>query len=62
MGKVGSSSTSGYNDTSNLQNILGIAAVGGGLYKNLGGNWLNNFGASNNNLGYDTWTIPITPP
>jgi hypothetical protein len=29
--------TSGYQDTSNLQNILGLAAVGGGLYKNLGG-------------------------
>ena len=29
--------TSGYQDTSNLQNILGLAAVGGGLYRNLGG-------------------------
>lgn len=35
MGKV--STQTGYADTSNLQNMLGIAAVGGGLYKNLGG-------------------------
>ena len=35
MGKV--STQTGYADTSNLQNLLGIAAVGGGLYKNLGG-------------------------
>ena len=37
MGKVGSQTTSGSADTSSLQNLLGIAAVGGGLYKNLGG-------------------------
>jgi len=35
MGKV--STQTGYADTSKLQNLLGIAAVGGGLYKNLGG-------------------------
>jgi hypothetical protein len=29
--------TSGYQDTSNLQNLLGLAAVGGGLYRNVGG-------------------------
>jgi hypothetical protein len=48
LGKVGQSNTSGYSDTSALQNILGIAAVGGGLYKNFGGNWLS--GASNADL------------
>jgi len=37
LGKVGQSITSGTQDTSNLQNLLGLAAVGGGLYKNLGG-------------------------
>ena len=42
MGKVGSQTTSGYNDTSTLQNILGAAAVAGGVYKNTGGTWLNN--------------------
>ena len=47
MGRVGSSSTSGYNDTSNLQNILGLAAVAGGIEKNTGwlsGGWNNLFG------------------
>jgi hypothetical protein len=29
-----------------LQNVLGLAAVGGGLYKNLGGTFLNNAGSS----------------
>jgi hypothetical protein len=54
LGRVGQSTASGSADTSSLQNLLGIAAVGGGLYKNLGGstgisnlwnsgaNWLNN--------------------
>jgi hypothetical protein len=62
LGRVGQSTSSGSADTSNLQNLLGIAAVGGGLYKNLGGSWLSNFGAPDNNLGYETWTIPNTPP
>jgi len=47
MGRVGSSSTSGYNDTSNLQNILGLAAVAGGIEKNTGwlsGGWNRLFG------------------
>ena len=47
MGRVGSSSTSGYNDTSNLQNILGLAAVAGGIEKNTGwlsGGWNKLFG------------------
>jgi hypothetical protein len=37
LGRVGQSTSSGSNDTSTLQNVLGLAAVGGGLYKNLGG-------------------------
>ena len=37
LGRVASSTTSGATDTSTLQNVLGLAAVGGGLYKNLGG-------------------------
>jgi hypothetical protein len=37
LGRVASSTTSGAADTSALQNLLGLAAVGGGLYKNLGG-------------------------
>ena len=51
LGRVGQSTQSGSADTSSLQNLLGIAAVGGGLYKNLGspniGNWLSSFGSSN---------------
>jgi len=46
LGRVGQSTSSGYADTSSLQNLLGIAAVGGGLYKNLGGTFLNNAGSS----------------
>jgi len=53
LGRVGQTTASGSADTSALQNALGLAAVGGGLYKNLGGstgisnlwnsgsNWLN---------------------
>jgi hypothetical protein len=37
LGRVGQSTSSGAADTSTLQNVLGLAAVGGGLYKNLGG-------------------------
>ena len=37
LGRVGQSTSSGTQDTSGLQNLLGLAAVGGGLYKNLGG-------------------------
>jgi len=37
LGRVSSQTTSGTTDTSGLQNLLGLAAVGGGLYKNLGG-------------------------
>jgi hypothetical protein len=59
LGKVGQSTSSGAADTSNLQNLLGIAAVGGGLYKNLGGNWLSNFGSSNANIAIDPYFTPI---
>jgi len=47
MGRVGSSSTSGSADTSNFQNILGLAAVAGGIEKNTGwlsGGWNKLFG------------------
>ncbi len=45
--------TASGSNTSGLQNLLGIAAVGGGLYKNIGGmsgvkevgNWLGSFGS-----------------
>jgi len=37
LGRVGSTTSSGSADTSALQKFLGTAAVGGGLYKNLGG-------------------------
>jgi len=54
LGRVASSTTSGAADTSSLQNLLGIAAVGGGLYKNLGspniGNWLSSFGSTPSNF------------
>lgn len=58
LGRVGQSTQSGSADTSTLQNLLGIAAVGGGLYKNLGspniGNWLSSFGSSGpQQLGLD---------
>lgn len=46
LGRVGQSTSSGAADTSTLQNLLGLAAVGGGLYKNLGGSWLNNIGST----------------
>lgn len=67
MGRVGSQTTSGAADTSTLQNVLGLAAVGGGLYKNLGGstgisnlwnsgaNWLSG-SAGANPIGYGTGT------
>jgi hypothetical protein len=54
LGRVGQSTASGSADTSTLQNLLGIAAVGGGLYKNLGspniGNWLSSFGSTPSNF------------
>lgn len=54
LGRVASSTTSGAADTSTLQNVLGLAAVGGGLYKNLGspnlGSWLSNWGSTPSNF------------
>lgn len=54
LGRVASQTTSGAADTSTLQNLLGIAAVGGGLYKNLGspniGNWLSSWGSTPSNF------------
>lgn len=55
LGRSTTSTSSGYGDTSTLQNVLGTAATLGGLYKNLGGytgvsnlyntasNWLSGF-------------------
>ena len=54
LGRVASQTTSGAADTSTLQNVLGLAAVGGGLYKNLGSpnlsNWLSNWGSTPSNF------------
>jgi hypothetical protein len=48
LGRVTNQQSSG---PSNFQNLLGLAAVGGGLYQNLGrpdlGNWLSSWGSSN---------------
>jgi hypothetical protein len=58
LGRVASQTTSGVQNASTLQNVLGTAATLGGLYKNLGGatgisnlwntgaNWLSNWGGS----------------
>lgn len=64
LGRVGQSTSSGSADTSTLQNALGLAAVGGGLYKNLGGqqgisnlwnsasNWLGGSGGFGTGAAY----------
>jgi len=66
MGKVGSQTTSGAADTSTLQNVLGLAAVGGGLYKNLGGSTgISNLWNSGTNWltgGSNMGTIDATAP
>jgi len=66
LGRVASSTTSGAADTSTLQNILGLAAVGGGLYKNLGGSTgisnLWNSGANWLSGGSNMGTIDATAP
>jgi len=61
LGRVASSTTSGAADTSGLQNLLGIASVAGGLYKNLGGTWLNNWGSgsANENAVINPYFTPI---
>lgn len=57
MGRVTNQQTSG---PTALQNLLGIAAVGGGLYKNLGGTWLNNlWGGGNEAAALSPYFSPI---
>jgi hypothetical protein len=56
LGRVGTSTASGSADTSTLQKVLGTAATGAAIYKNLGSpnlSWLNPFGSSptNTNMG-----------
>ena len=49
LGRVGQTTASGAADTSAFQKLLGTAAVGAGVYKNLGSpnmSWLNPFSAS----------------
>jgi hypothetical protein len=57
LGRVGEQTTSGSQDTSTLQNVLGLAAVGGGLYKNLGGSTGigNLYNSASNWLNGTTW-------
>jgi hypothetical protein len=66
LGRVASSTTSGSQDTSTLQNVLGLAAVGGGLYKNLGGQQgISNLWNSGTNWltgGSNMGTIDATAP
>ena len=66
LGRVASSTTSGAADTSTLQNVLGLAAVGGGLYKNLGGSTgiSNLYNSASNWLtgGSNMGTIDATAP
>jgi hypothetical protein len=56
LGRVGSTTASGAADTSTLQKVLGTAATGAAVYKNLGSpnlSWLNPFGSTpNTNMGY----------
>jgi hypothetical protein len=49
LGRVGSTTASGTPDTSTFQKLLGTAAVGAGVYKNLGSpdlSWLNPFSST----------------
>jgi hypothetical protein len=49
LGRVGSTTAAGAADTSTLQKVLGTAATGAAVYKNLGSpnlSWLNPFGAT----------------
>ena len=57
LGRVGQQTTSGAADTSTLQNVLGLAAVGSGVYKNLGSpsmSWLNPWGSTPANTSMGT--------
>ena len=66
LGRVANQTTSGAADTSTLQNALGLAAVGGGLYKNLGGSTgISNLWNSGTNWltgGSNMGTIDATAP
>jgi hypothetical protein len=49
LGRVGSTTSAGAADTSTLQKVLGTAATGAAVYKNLGSpnlSWLNPFGST----------------
>ena len=68
LGRVGTSTASGAADVSTLQNILGIAAVGSGVYKNLGSpdmSWLSGggWGSANANTAISPYfqTSPTYP-
>lgn len=58
LGRVGTSTQTGYADTSALQNVLGLAAVGSGVYKNLGSpnmsGWLTGWGSTPANTSMGT--------
>ena len=59
LGRVGSTTASGVADTSTLQKVLGTAATGAAVYKNLGSpnmSWLSNFGANSPSATYDAAT------
>lgn len=57
LGRVGSTTASGAADTSTLQKVLGTAAMGSAVYKNLGSpnmSWLNPFGSTPTNTSMGT--------
>lgn len=57
LGRVGSTTASGAADTSTLQKVLGTAAMGSAIYKNLGSpnmSWLNPWGSTPANTSMGT--------
>jgi hypothetical protein len=57
LGRVGSTSASSNTNLSTAQNVLGAAALGSGIYKNLGSpdlSWLNPWGSSSANTSMGT--------
>ena len=57
LGRVGSTTASGAADTSTLQKVLGTAAMGSAIYKNLGSpnmGWLNPWGSTPANTSMGT--------
>jgi hypothetical protein len=59
LGRVGQTTASGAADTSALQKLLGTAATGAAIYKNLGSpnmSWLSSFGANSPSATYDAAT------